>query len=200
MDSISEITHQPRDKVTPESIMPERFAHFVLRTSKLAEMREWYCTVLNARVVHENDRLCFITYDEEHHRLALIYQPDLQKPASDALGLVHVAYSYRTLRELLSTYVRLRDQGITPVRPINHGMTLSMYYYDPDGNGVELQVDAFPSKEEAASYFDREAFRENPIGVLFDPEEILRDYEAGVPEVELLRRPEGEAPGPLRRG
>ena len=55
--------------------------------------------------------------------------------------------------------------------------TVSMYYKDPDGNAVELQVDAYPTKELAAGFFDTDAFRQNPIGVPF------------VPEEELLRRP-----------
>ena len=43
-----------------------------------------------------------------------------------------------------------------PVRTINHGPTVSMYYKDPDGNQVELQVDVF-DKAGAASYFNTEA-------------------------------------------
>jgi hypothetical protein len=101
------------------------------------------------------------------------------------------------MRDLLSTYVRLRDEGILPFRPINHGPTVSMYYHDPDGTGVELQVDAFPTKDAAAAYFDSDAFRDNPIGVLFDPEELVKAFEAGVPEEELMRRPVGKAEGSL---
>lgn len=192
MDAIPE-TRIARGKVQPDAIVPERFAHFVLRTPQLPDMRDWYLTVLNARVVHQNDFICFLTYDEEHHRLALINVAGLEKPASNVLGLNHVAYSYRTLGELLSTYVRLRDAGITPFRPINHGPTVSLYYHDPDGNGVELQVDAYPTKQEAMGFFGSPAFMENPIGVLFDPEELLARYEAGVPEVDLLKRPAGQA-------
>ena len=75
-----------------------------------------------------------------------------------------------------------------PVRTINHGPTVSMYYKDPDGNQVELQVDVF-DKAGAASYFNTEAFISNPIGVLYKADQMLADYEAGVPEVDLLRRP-----------
>jgi len=39
--------------------------------------------------------------------------------------------------------VRLRELDILPVMCLDHGMTISMYYADPDGNGVEIQVDAF---------------------------------------------------------
>jgi hypothetical protein len=72
-----------------------------------------------------------------------------------------------------------------------------MYYHDPDGTGIELQVDAFPTKPEAEAWFGREEFKENPIGVLFDPEALLKAFEAGVPEEELLARPRGQAAASL---
>jgi catechol 2,3-dioxygenase-like lactoylglutathione lyase family enzyme len=187
------MTRTPREPVKPDAVSPALFAHFVVRTSNFEAMRAWYKTVLNARIVHDNGTLCFMTYDDEHHRIALINVPGLQKPAADSWGLNHIAYSYRTMRDFLSTYIWLRDQGILPFRPINHGPTVSMYYYDPDGIGVELQVDAFPTKAAAAAYFDSDAFRENPVGVLFDPDELVKAFEAGVPEEELMRRPTGKA-------
>ena len=152
-------------------------------------MRDWYKTVLAARIVFEDERLCFPTYDEEHHRLALINLPGLQAPTETTWGLAHTAYSYATLRDLLSTWKRLKQKGIEPYRPINHGPTVSMYYKDPDGNAVELQVDAYPTKEAAAGFFNTDAFRLNPIGVPFVPEELAAAFEAGVPEDKLLRRP-----------
>jgi catechol-2,3-dioxygenase len=193
MDVTPDMTRRPREAVRPEPIPPALFAHFVVRTSNFEAMREWYQTVLTARIVHDDGRLCFMTYDDEHHRLALVNVPGLHKPAADTWGLNHLAYSYNSLRDLLATYVRLRDKGIVPFRPINHGPTVSMYYHDPDGTGIELQVDTFPTKQEAQDWFGREAFKENPIGVLFDPEQLLRDFEAGVPEEKLLTRPSGTA-------
>ena len=171
-----------------QPISPAKFAHFVLRTGQFETMAEWYQTVLAARVVFRDERLCFLSYDDEHHRLALIHIPGLPVRDPDTVGTDHVAYSYNNLGELLSTYRRLKAEGIVPVRTINHGPTVSMYYKDPDGNQVELQVDAF-DKAGAAAYFSTEPFAQNPIGVLFDADKMLADYEAGVPEAELLRRP-----------
>ena len=36
-------------------IAPSLFAHFVLRSSNMARMVDWYCTVLNMHVVQRND-------------------------------------------------------------------------------------------------------------------------------------------------
>ena len=100
----------------------------------------------------------------------------------------HVAFSYTTLGELLATYERLAAKGIEPVWPINHGPTVSIYYRDPDGNRVELQVDTM-TRAEANEYVASPAFRENPIGVIFDPKDMLNRFRAGVAEAELMRRP-----------
>jgi catechol 2,3-dioxygenase-like lactoylglutathione lyase family enzyme len=191
MDTTTDSLKRPLDQ---RPVSPALFAHFVLQTSNLPAMRDWYLTVLNARIVHENPMLCFMTYDEEHHRVALLNLPDLQTRDEKARGVHHVAYTYASLGDLLATYRRLKAKGIEPYWPINHGPTVSMYYHDPDGNSVELQVDVFASKQESAAFFDSAAFRDNPIGVAFDPEDMARQYEAGVPEPDLMRRPAGPPP------
>lgn len=191
MDTTTDSLKRPLDQ---RPVSPALFAHFVLQTSNLPAMRDWYLTVLNARIVHENPMLCFMTYDEEHHRVALLNLPDLQTRDEKARGVHHVAYTYASLGDLLATYRRLKAKGIEPYWPINHGPTVSMYYHDPDGNSVELQVDVFASKQESAAFFDSAAFRDNPIGVAFDPEDMARQYEAGVPEPDLMRRPAGSPP------
>ena len=185
MDSHADKTRRVLDT---RPVSPSMFAHFVLRTANRGPLCDWYVKVLNARKVFENDYISFITYDDEHHRVAFIQVPDLEKPSDKAWGLAHVAYTLANLGQLLGTYRRLKADGIVPVRTINHGPTVSMYYKDPDGNQVELQVDAF-DKAGAASYFSSEPFAKNPIGVLFDADRMAADYEAGVPEAELLRRP-----------
>lgn len=186
---------QPRT-LDPRPIAPSLFAHFVLRSSNMPAMVDWYRTALNMRVVKCNDFITFLTYDEEHHRLAIVNIPSLHAPDQKSWGLAHVAYTFRDVGELLSTYRRLKDKGIVPYRPIHHGPTLSMYYHDPDGNSVEMQVDCFKTKQEAAAYFQTEAFAKNPIGVDFDPDKLVADYERGAPEAELLRQPEGPPASP----
>jgi catechol-2,3-dioxygenase len=184
-------------EIVAKHISPNHFSHFAVRTSRFQEMRRWYQTVLNASASFENDQLCMLTYDEEYHRLALINVPGLQAPRDEAWGVVHVAFTYKTLLDLLATYVRLRDEGITPVRPIHHGTAISMYYKDPDGTAVELTVDAYPDRAKLAAYMETEEFKANPIGVFFDPESLLDACRAGTPEQELMRRPRGEAVIPM---
>jgi catechol-2,3-dioxygenase len=172
-----------------QTISPAKFAHFVLRTGQVDKMADWYRTALAARIVFRDERLCFLSYDDEHHRLALIQMPGLQARDPNGTGTDHVAYSYRDLGELLANYRRLKAAGILPHWPINHGVTTSMYYRDPDNNRVELQIDNFATAEECQAYFQSQAFADNPVGVTYDPEELCRRYETGEAMTDLLRIP-----------
>ena len=177
---------------------PTKLAHLVFQTNRLPAMRDWYCTVLDGRVIYENPHLSFVTYDDEHHRVAFIdFGPlaareiggsDLRYRATDQPGLHHVAFTFGSMGELLGNYERLAARGIRPFRSINHGPTTSMYYVDPDGNRVELQIDNFATAEEGQAWMHSAAFDQNPIGVEYDPDDLVRRFRAGVPVAELVIR------------
>jgi catechol-2,3-dioxygenase len=167
---------------------PKKLAHVVFRTGSLAAMREWYCTVLEARVAFSNDFVAFITYDDEHHRVAFANIGATEQPAADARGLEHVAFTYESLGDLLDTYERLKRMEIVPYWTINHGPTTSLYYRDPDGNQVELQIDNC-SLAEADEFVRSEAFQKNPMGVTFDADTLLARFRNGEPVAELTRYP-----------
>ncbi len=183
-------------------IPPIRLAHIVRRTSRLEEMVDWYRTVLGAEVVHADAMLAFLTYDDEHHRIAIAQIPGLEEQPPLAAGTDHVAFTYADLGDLLYTYERLKSAGIEPYWPINHGPTTSLYYKDPDGNKIELQVDNFPTAEETNRWMRSGDFAANPIGVVFDPDDLLARYRAGEPLGRLAARPplpEGASPFDMLR-
>ncbi len=186
-----------------QTVSPAKLAHLVLLTRDLPRLRDWYRTVLQATVTVEDPMLSFLSYDDEHHRIAFVGMPDLPpRAAGPQVGLHHIAFTYRSLDDLLRTYERLKRLGIEPYWPIHHGVTISMYYRDPDGNSAELQVDAFASMEEAKAYMRSDSFRNNPIGVLYDPEELVRRHRAGEPFESLCRRPPlppGKTPADMLR-
>ena len=162
------------DMQTPVKLA--KFAHFVLRVRDVEKSVDWYGKVLGMNVVHDAGNLAFLTYDDEHHRLALVKTPVETEIVRGSPGLDHVAYTLATLGELLGTYVRLKSLDINPVWPVNHGLTTSLYYEDPDGNRVEFQVENFDSTEELNAFIRSSAFAENPIGLEFDPDRLLQRY------------------------
>ena len=82
------------------------------------------------------------------------------------------------LDDLFGQYERMKVRGVSPYWTINHGMTLSAYYRDPDGNQVETQVDSM-SMEEADAFMAGPLFAANPIGINVDFEELIARHRAG---------------------
>lgn len=169
-------------------ISPSKLAHVVLRTGKFTAMVEFYKTFLGARATYENAFLSFLTYDDEHHRIAIGAVPGTGPKAHEAAGLEHIAFSFDTLADLALAYQQRKARGILPIWSVNHGPTTSIYYQDPDGNQIETQVDNFDTIEEANEMMASTAFAQNPVGVDFDPEELVKKLESGMEERELKKR------------
>lgn len=169
---------------TAERVVPFKMAHMVYRCRRREETVAWYLQLFQAHVVFSDNVLTFITYDDEHHRLAFFNMPDIPPKGEDTAGVHHVAYSFRTIGELLKTYVRLKAAGILPYWCINHGPTTSFYFRDPEGNDIEFQVD---NNDDAGAYFHSEDFAQNPIGVEFDADELVLMWQGGATDAELCK-------------
>ena len=170
-------------------IAPIKLAHIVFRTSRYQEMIDWYKAVLEAEVVIAAEFLSFLTYDDEHHRIGIASLPGLSEQDKSSVGVEHCAFTFASLDDLVSTYERLRFDGIEPYWCVNHGPTVSFYYRDPDQNQVELQIDVFDDIESVNQWFLDSDFDLNPIGVKFDPQEFVRKFKSGVALEKLLQRP-----------
>lgn len=159
-------------------LSPLKFEHAGLRTTRLQPMVDWYASVLQAEVAFQNEVLAFLWYDEQNHRLAIIARPGTVERPANAAGLDHLAFTYADIGELVATYARLKDDGITPQRVTDHGSSTSFYYLDPDGNQVELKVDTFSTPEEQHAFLRSEAFTSNPMGHPLDPEALAQRVRA----------------------
>ena len=185
-------------------IRPVKFVHVVYRTRRFKEMIRWYENVFAAKVQYQNPVLAFLTYDDEHHRFAFanleVLQPEgAENDRQGSIGVDHVAYTYRSLSELFDNYVQLKEQSIMPYWCIHHGITVSMYYGDPDGNQMEFQVDSFPSNDQANEFMRGLGFDTNPIGVEYDPEDWLAQMKAGASATDFLLRKVHLPVSPVRR-
>ncbi|KAK5046784.1 hypothetical protein LTR84_007138 [Exophiala bonariae] len=169
-------------------ISPKALCHVVLRTSNLKPMLAFYLEFLGGRIAYANEMLAFITYDEEHHRIALLEIPGTEDKISTSCGLEHIAFGFSTLYELFLSYRQRLKAGIKPHWCVNHGPTTSIYYKDPDGNMLETQVDNFDTIQEADEFMKTRSFSENPIGADFDPEDLIRRFFAGEADSSLKRR------------
>ncbi|MEJ8853021.1 VOC family protein [Variovorax robiniae] len=184
-------------------VRPQKFVHVVYRTRRFEAMLDWYAKVFDAQVQHKNPAIAFLTYDDEHHRFAFINLAVLQPDGTETnragiIGVDHVAYTYASIGDLFENYQQLKAQGILPYWCIHHGVTVSMYYGDPDGNQMEFQVDCYANNEDANAFMEGPHFAANPIGVEFDPEEWLARARSGTPLTAFLPRTEHMPVSPVR--
>lgn len=174
---------------------PIALAHVVLRTTptNYTKMVSFYTALLSATPAYQNASMTFLRYDHEHHRIAIIQTPDVHPLPKEFLlaGLDHIAFTFASLPDLAQTYLSLKSLTPDPILPVwcvNHGPTTSMYYLDPNGTRVELQVDNFETAEDADAFMQSEVFARNPIGADFEPEEWAdRVLSAGPEEIERIK-------------
>jgi catechol-2,3-dioxygenase len=167
------------------------FHHTTFATLHLDEMVSFYEKVAGLEPVYYSPNGAWLTNDAANHRIALLALPGLKEPVDKGhtAGLHHTAFEYADFDHWLDNYVRLRDEGIVPFLNLDHGMTISSYYQDPEGNGVEIQVDAFGSWSLSKEFmWASEEFDQNPIGRHFDPEKLVTARSAGLPWQEIHRR------------
>jgi len=178
------------------AVVSPKLAHFILNTSNYEATKQWYLEVLEATIgIETSDQTaCFLRIDESHHRIGMfkVGETDdslaMTRPgATDGIKarMNHFAFEYATLEELLETYERIALSAIIPKLCLNHGPTMSIYYEDPNSNGVELYYDTKYSEEQISEFYaggDRYVLGARP----FDPSEVLKELRNGKTIAELI--------------
>ncbi|MAG00399.1 MAG: VOC family protein [Pseudomonadales bacterium] len=117
----------------------------VLNVVDLKRSERFYSGVLGpgvcARFDEQGMKMTSFTFGD-HHDLAIAQVSGEDGESSDqATGLNHVAFCIgESLSELVEANKHLKNAGVTTV-PIDHEVTQSRYFDDPDGNNVEFYVD-----------------------------------------------------------
>lgn len=133
----------------------------------------------------------WVTNDEANHRLAFVQAPGLTADEDKATHrrVQHFAFAYRTLEELLGSYVRLKGEGITLVLCTDGGAQTAFSYTDPDGNSVELHVDNFGDSWTSTEHMRHSRdFAARPLGHFVDPDKLVDAWQAGASASELSKR------------
>jgi len=164
---------------------PTKLSHYVLKSHQPHRLADWYAALLDGDVVFRSGVLTLVTYDEEHHRIGFGGLPSGSTELDDQHengrpGLSHVAFGYDSVEALLDCFEKARNRGDRPVVSIHHGLTISLYYKDPDGNNVETFIDCFPTSEASMAYMRSPAFQKNPVGIPFDADKALANIKAGM--------------------
>ena len=125
-----------------------KVGHVVLNVRDVASSVKFYTEALGMDLMaHNTERhMAFLSFGTQHHDIALF-----QAPAGlelSELGLNHIAMQIDGgEEELRILYGQLLKAGATIDRTTDHGMTHSVYFFDLDGNRLEIFCETMPMSD-----------------------------------------------------
>ncbi len=131
-------------------IHPDRIGHIVLKVRSLERSRPFYTEVLGLEVMKElpQVKMLFLASNRrDHHEIALAEVGESAgAPKPGDVGLAHCAFRLKSQEDLLAAYREFKQRGVPISFTVNHGVTRSIYFLDPDGNQLEVYVDNTPEE------------------------------------------------------
>lgn len=119
------------------------WSHAVLFVRDKEKMLDFYTRVLGFQVTDQGpipsgQEIIFLSQNaEEHHQLGMMPAREEDGPSN---SVAHLAFRTEGMDELRGMIQGVEGEGI-PFRPTSHGNTWSIYFQDPEQNGVEIFCD-----------------------------------------------------------
>ena len=137
-------------------VKPKQVGHLVINVSDVEASTRFYTDILGFEIAVSRPGATFLTCGEIHHDLAL-FQADAASPATRKgnIGLNHFAVQVEDYDSLRDLYHTLLEHDVKVDRTTDHGMTGSVYFEDPDGNGIEFYYDKFNTAAEGLAEMRR---------------------------------------------
>ena len=121
-------------------VKPKQLGHIVLRVRDIERSEQFYSDVLGLHVTNKRPgQMTFMSaVDESSHELALVpVGDDAPGPEDSRVGLYHFAWQMDSFDDLKMLYADMKSKNVD-VRGIgDHGISLGVYFFDPDGNEIE---------------------------------------------------------------
>ena len=122
-------------------VRPKNLGHLVLRVRSLDHSEQFYTDVLGLEVTSRIPGvMVFMSAGAEaSHELALM-PGDADTPTSgkDRIGLYHFAWAMESFEDLKQIYQGLKEKGVRIGGVGDHGISLGVYFFDPDNNEIEV--------------------------------------------------------------
>jgi len=117
--------------------------HVLLRVADEERSKRFYRDVLGFQVAEQDPEHggVFMTLGDGFHALDITQHatPDVaEQPHRGQIGLVHVAFKVASYGALRDAYSHLLANGVEILRAVDHICQRSVYFTDPDGNGLEI--------------------------------------------------------------
>lgn len=185
-ETVTDPVVDPRDR-------PTGFGYHVLyaNAETYDEMVQFYQTLFGAQAKTVPDGLTpELVADPGHDLIVIAKRQGLPSFKTEVKsGFNHMAYSYSSLAELMYVYRHARDNGLKTIEALNSDVLLQLYYFDPEGNRVEIGVDGHDTSEETQEYARGADGARQPGKIdhwKYDPEMILKMLEAGVSDYDIF--------------
>ncbi len=114
-------------------------SHVGVFVKDLKRMTEFYCGTLGLTESHRNgDRMVFLTADieKEDHEVVLVNGRD-----GDAKIIQQLSFRVKDVEDVRGFYQTFKDMGVEIQQTVSHGAGVSCYFYDPEGNRIEVFAD-----------------------------------------------------------
>jgi catechol 2,3-dioxygenase len=148
--------------------VPKEIGHLVLNVTDVERSTAFYRDVVGFQVsrYRPNGTGAFLTCGVVHHNLALFKAPEGARPTEKgAIGLNHFAFKIGGYTALQEAHKRLIEVGATIDHIVDHGMTRSVYFLDPDGIEMELFCDTFATEDEGLAFMKSTGGRATPMDI-----------------------------------
>jgi catechol-2,3-dioxygenase len=126
-------------------IQARKLGHLVLKVRDARRSRDFYTRALGLKVAHEDlERgAVFLSVGTQHHDLALFQLATGESPQPAQPGMHHMAWELDSFEELQAAHRELGALGIPVESTVEHNVSRSVYFHDPDGNRVELYCNTY---------------------------------------------------------
>jgi len=148
--------------------VPQEIGHLVLNVTDVARSTAFYRDVVGFQVARyrPNGTGAFLTCGVVHHNLALFKAPEGAQPSQKGqIGLNHFAFKVENYGALQEAHKRLVEANATIDHIVDHGMTRSVYFLDPDGIEMELFCNTFDTEEEGLAFMKSTPGQATPIDI-----------------------------------
>ncbi len=121
-----------------------RIGHVHLKVADLERALDFYMGVLGFDLVQRyGEQAAFVSAGGYHHHIGLNTWESKggSLPPPGSTGLYHTAILYPTLVDLANAFKRMLAAGVELDGAADHGVSMALYFRDPDQNGIELYWD-----------------------------------------------------------
>ena len=167
--------------------VPQEIGHIVLNVIDVKRSVEFYRDVVGFQVsrIRPGYTGAFLTCGVNHHNLALFEATaDFEPRTKKQIGLNHFAFKVEDYDQLQEAHQRLIDNNTIIDHIVDHGMTRSVYFLDPDGIEMELFSDTFATQEEGLAYMKATPGGADPMDI--NAPEPVR---AAIPDADYSKAP-----------